>query len=67
MLLLLKEYSAKAAAFRIPDEATPVTEEGIDFRNPSRHVYSRYTQDVSTRAEHILSEINVCALYRDPC
>ena len=29
MLLLLKEYSAKAAAFRIPNEATPITEEGI--------------------------------------
>ncbi|KAG7097068.1 hypothetical protein E1B28_004455 [Marasmius oreades] len=29
-----------------------------DVRNPSRHIYSRYTQDVSTRAEHILSKIN---------
>ncbi|KAF9568962.1 cystathionine gamma-synthase [Agrocybe pediades] len=29
-----------------------------DMRNPTRHVYSRYTQDVSTRAEHILSKIN---------
>ncbi|TFK28830.1 cystathionine gamma-synthase [Coprinopsis marcescibilis] len=28
-----------------------------DFRNPRRHVYSRYTQDNSTRAEHILSKI----------
>ncbi|TFK43631.1 Cys/Met metabolism PLP-dependent enzyme-domain-containing protein [Crucibulum laeve] len=30
----------------------------LDFRNPSRHVYSRYSQQVSTRAEHILSTIN---------
>ena len=29
------------------------------MRNPSTHVYSRYTQQVSTRAEHILSRINV--------
>ncbi|KAJ7254430.1 cystathionine gamma-synthase [Mycena rebaudengoi] len=28
-----------------------------DYRNPSHHVYSRYTQQVSTRAEHILSKI----------
>ncbi|KAJ7269053.1 pyridoxal phosphate-dependent transferase [Mycena rebaudengoi] len=28
-----------------------------DYRNPSHHVYSRYTQPVSTRAEHILSKI----------
>ncbi|KAF9482495.1 cystathionine gamma-synthase [Pholiota conissans] len=30
----------------------------LDLRNPDRHVYSRYTQQVSTRAEHILSRIN---------
>lgn len=47
--------------FRHPD---PATEEQLgsvadfDFRNPSRHVYSRYTQEISTRAEHILSTIN---------
>ncbi|KAK0498754.1 Cys/Met metabolism PLP-dependent enzyme-domain-containing protein [Armillaria luteobubalina] len=33
-------------------------EDDVDFKNPERHVYSRYTQDVSTRAEHILSKIN---------
>ena len=27
--------------------------------NPSRHVYSRYTQSVSSRAERVLSKINV--------
>ncbi|KAF8192491.1 Cys/Met metabolism PLP-dependent enzyme-domain-containing protein [Pholiota molesta] len=32
--------------------------EDLDIRNPTRHVYSRYTQEVSTRAEHILSRIN---------
>ncbi|KAH9482934.1 putative trans-sulfuration enzyme [Psilocybe cubensis] len=31
----------------------------VDFRNPTRHGYSRYTQQVSTRAEHILSRINI--------
>ncbi|KAJ7283750.1 Cys/Met metabolism PLP-dependent enzyme-domain-containing protein [Mycena rebaudengoi] len=30
----------------------------LDQRNPSRHVYSRYTQQVSTRAEHVLSRLN---------
>ncbi|KAK7695477.1 hypothetical protein QCA50_000113 [Cerrena zonata] len=30
----------------------------LDPWNPERHVYSRYTQDVSTRAEKILSKIN---------
>jgi cystathionine beta-lyase/cystathionine gamma-synthase len=30
----------------------------LDLRNPTQHVYSRYTQQVSTRAEHILSKIN---------
>ncbi|RDB21935.1 hypothetical protein Hypma_011084 [Hypsizygus marmoreus] len=29
-----------------------------DLRNPSRHIYSRETQQVSTRAEHVLSRIN---------
>ncbi|KAF7313706.1 hypothetical protein HMN09_00527500 [Mycena chlorophos] len=34
-------------------------EEGItDYRNPSRHVYSRYTTPNSVRVEHLLSEIN---------
>lgn len=30
----------------------------LDLRNPDRHVYSRYTQPTSTRAEHVLSKIN---------
>ena len=31
----------------------------IDLRNPARHIYSRYTQQISTRAEQVLSRINV--------
>ncbi|KAF8719148.1 hypothetical protein AX14_011406, partial [Amanita brunnescens Koide BX004] len=30
----------------------------IDLRNPARHIYSRYTQQISTRAEQVLSRIN---------
>ncbi|KAJ7068173.1 Cys/Met metabolism PLP-dependent enzyme-domain-containing protein [Mycena amicta] len=34
-------------------------EDGIkDYRNPSRHVYSRYTTQNSVRVERLLSEIN---------
>jgi len=40
-----------------PNEDAPSPMADIDFRNPSRHVYSRYTQQVSTRVEHILSRI----------
>lgn len=36
--------------------------DNIDVTNPDRHVYSRYTQDVSTRAEHILSKVTVSQL-----
>jgi len=39
---------------------TPLPTEGgnaTDYRNPPRHVYSRYTTQNSTRAEHILSQI----------
>jgi hypothetical protein len=43
-------------AFRAP--ATKDIGE-IDFRNPQRHIYSRYTQQVSSRVEHVLSRINV--------
>lgn len=48
-------------AFRAPSlaEVDGPGIESIDMRNPSRHIYSRYTQQVSTRAEHILSRINV--------
>ncbi|KAJ6515992.1 Cys/Met metabolism PLP-dependent enzyme-domain-containing protein [Mycena sanguinolenta] len=38
---------------------SPLPNEGgaVDYRNPSRHVYSRYTAQNSTRVEHILSQI----------
>jgi len=46
-----------STTFRAPNLAE-ADGSSIDIRNPSRHVYSRYTQQVSTRAEHILSRIN---------
>ena len=48
-------------AFRAPNPADTdgSSAADIDMRNPSRHVYSRYTQQVSSRVEHILSRINV--------
>ncbi len=46
-----------------PDEgAKPYSEE--DPRNPERHIYSRYTQEVSSRAEHVLSKITVSLVLR---
>lgn len=45
--------------FRAPKPEEKASEEwDLDLQNPARHVYSRYTQDVSTRVEHILSKIN---------
>ena len=41
-------------AYRKPKE--PIT---FDPLNPVENIYSRYTQDNSTRAERILSKINV--------
>ena len=52
-------------AFRAPSGSLAEAD-GIDIRNPSRHVYSRYTQQVSTRAEHILSRINVMSKIHFP-
>lgn len=47
-------------AFRAPRPEENAGEEwDLDLQNPARHVYSRYTQDVSTRVEHILSKVNV--------
>ncbi|KAI0729382.1 cystathionine gamma-synthase [Fomitopsis betulina] len=42
----------------LPESNKPIDLEGFDVRNPERHIYSRYTQDVSTRAERVLSKIN---------
>ena len=49
-----------STAFRLPNPLVdgPVV---IDMWNPSRHVYSRYTQGVSTRTERVLSKITVIA------
>ncbi|RXW14397.1 hypothetical protein EST38_g11458 [Candolleomyces aberdarensis] len=45
-----------------PEENVPPLSEK-DLWNPPRHVYSRYTQDNTTRVEHILSKINQgCAI-----
>ncbi|CCM04169.1 uncharacterized protein FIBRA_06331 [Fibroporia radiculosa] len=48
------------STFRAPltEDNIPLNPEDFDFRNPTRHVYSRCTQNVSTRAEHVLSKIN---------
>ncbi|EGO21042.1 hypothetical protein SERLADRAFT_452185 [Serpula lacrymans var. lacrymans S7.9] len=40
-----------------PDEHAPGIDE-FDWQNPSRNMYSRYTQNVSTRVEHVLNKIN---------
>ncbi|KAF5317917.1 hypothetical protein D9611_014420 [Ephemerocybe angulata] len=45
--------------FRAPKpEDQAIHADLLDLSNPTRHVYSRYTQDVSTRVEHILGKIN---------
>lgn len=47
-------------AFRSPHPDTnPVFDESFDWRRPEHLIYSRYSQNVSTRAEHVLSKINV--------
>lgn len=45
--------------FRNPEPWDPTKElSQLNPLNPQRHVYSRYTQNVSTRAEKVLSKIN---------
>ncbi|OSX60368.1 hypothetical protein POSPLADRAFT_1066693 [Postia placenta MAD-698-R-SB12] len=42
-----------------PDSNPPKQDDFLStIRNPPSHLYSRYTQSVSTRAEHVLSKIN---------
>ena len=61
LLLIRNPYvAASKTAFRHAHPDDKFTIEDWDPRNPSRHLYSRYTQDVSTRVERILSKINVC-------
>ncbi|KAJ3004501.1 hypothetical protein NUW54_g4783 [Trametes sanguinea] len=46
--------------FRAPNPLdNPVPREKYDMWNPDRHVYSRFTQNVSSRVERVLSKINV--------
>ncbi|GJE96512.1 cystathionine gamma-synthase [Phanerochaete sordida] len=49
-----------STTFRNPDLWAPGKSgpETFDPRDPERHVYSRYTQETSTRAERVLSRIN---------
>lgn len=54
--------TVSGVAFRTPHPKENFTLDDFDPRNPSRHVYSRYTQDIGTRAEKILSKINVSCL-----
>ncbi|KAJ3855657.1 Cys/Met metabolism PLP-dependent enzyme-domain-containing protein [Lentinula lateritia] len=44
-----------STTFRADPNELPL--DAIDVQNPTRHVYSRYTQEVSTRVEHILGKI----------
>ncbi|KII94743.1 hypothetical protein PLICRDRAFT_148897 [Plicaturopsis crispa FD-325 SS-3] len=46
------------STFKAPHPSVGVSNTDFDPRNPTSHIYSRYTQDNSTRAEHILSKIN---------
>lgn len=49
-------------AYRYPkptEIGSVLAQEGFDFYDPKFHVYSRYTQPVSTRAERVLGKINV--------
>ena len=48
-------------AFRAANPLEVPTAE-FDMWDPQRHVYSRYTQNVSSRVERVLSKINVSIL-----
>ncbi|KAL5488002.1 hypothetical protein ACEPAI_6110 [Sanghuangporus weigelae] len=45
-----------STTFKTPRDTGTITN-GFDPSNPTRHVYSRYTQENSTRAEKILSSV----------
>lgn len=49
--------------FRADDNEVELSEDTWDPSNPSSHVYSRYTQNVSTRVEKILGALHVCQSY----
>ncbi|KAJ3741242.1 Cys/Met metabolism PLP-dependent enzyme-domain-containing protein [Lentinula detonsa] len=44
-----------STTFRADPDELPL--DAIDLQNPTRHVYSRYTQDISTRVEHVLKKL----------
>ncbi|CDO68712.1 hypothetical protein BN946_scf184652.g39 [Trametes cinnabarina] len=46
-----------STTFRAPNPLETVKEE-FDMWSPKNHIYSRYTQSVSTRVERVLSKIN---------
>ncbi|KAL0579013.1 hypothetical protein V5O48_003008 [Marasmius crinis-equi] len=52
-----------ASTFRSDPDPEAIEFADGDMRNPKRHVYSRYTQDVRGRTEHILSKINALTHY----
>jgi hypothetical protein len=57
-----KLIDAYSIAYRQPDPSVEKYDYAEDDRrNPNRFVYSRESQTISTRVEHILSKINVSA------
>ena len=49
-------------AFRQPKIHDDMELTAATFWTPTRHVYSRYTQPISTRVERVLSKVNVCVI-----
>ncbi|KAL1944242.1 hypothetical protein VTO73DRAFT_3427 [Trametes versicolor] len=47
-----------STTFRAPNPLETTDADEFDVWNPTRHIYSRYTQNVSGRAERVLSKIN---------
>ncbi|KAI0638281.1 cystathionine gamma-synthase [Trametes polyzona] len=47
-----------STTFRAANPLEVADADTFDQWNPTRHIYSRYTQSVSTRAERVLSKIN---------
>lgn len=47
-----------STTFKYPENVGELLKEEPTFFDPKIHVYSRYTQQVNTRAEHVLSQLN---------
>lgn len=60
---------ASRIAFKYPDPSTnPAPFSEWDPLKPeTKHIYSRYTQNVSSRAEQVLSRINVRSAFKMTC